>query len=55
MCESVFRSFSHLKFGFVIFWWKNISKKTAREMLVTLTTGVNCINILQVAFWCESF
>jgi len=51
MYESVFPSFSHLKFGFVIYWWKNISKKTASEMLVTLTTGVNCINILQEAFY----
>ncbi len=37
-------------FGFVIFWRQNIGKKAARKMLVKLTTVVNFINILQVAF-----
>jgi len=39
-------AFLYLKFGFVIFWQKNIDPKAAHKILATLTTGVNFINIL---------
>jgi len=32
-------------FGFVIFWRQNIGKKAACKMLLTLTAGVNFIDI----------
>jgi len=37
--ECVLRSFSFYRFGFVIFWQKNIVKKVACKMLVKLTQG----------------
>jgi len=40
----------YLQFGFVFFWLKNIGTKAACKMLVKLTTGVNFINVLWVAF-----
>jgi len=33
-------AFLYLQFGFVIFWQKNISAKTAPKMLMKLTTGL---------------
>jgi len=32
-------AFLLLQFGFIIFWQKNIGKKAACKMLLTLTTG----------------
>jgi len=37
--EVLCAAFLKLKFGFVIFWQKNISAKAACKMLMKLTTG----------------
>jgi len=50
--ESVLGSFS--QFGLEIFWRKNIGAKAAYKMSMTLTTGVNFVNILPLAFLNES-
>jgi hypothetical protein len=52
--KSVFEAFLTLKFGFVIFWQKEIVEKAAHKMLAKLTTlGANFINILRAAFALE--
>ena len=38
--ELFFESFLYLQFVFVTFWWKEISKKAARKMLVKWTTAL---------------
>ena len=38
--ESVFQSFTWLRFGFVIFWQKEFGTKAAHKMLVKLTKGI---------------
>jgi len=41
---------SNYSLALQFFWWKKIGPKAAREMLMKLTTGVNFINILCIAF-----
>jgi len=43
-----------LQFGFVIFWCKNIGKKSARKMLMKLTLGVKFISIFHATFLYET-
>jgi len=54
-CAKVFfEAFFYLKFGFVIFWQKNISAKAAHKMLMKWTIRVNFINVLLETFLFES-
>ncbi len=49
--NSIIRAaFLYFQFGFAIFWWKNIGAKTACKMWLKMTTVVNFINILRLAF-----
>jgi hypothetical protein len=51
--EVFFKAFICLQFEFVTFWHKEISAKTAGEMLVKMTPVVNFTNILPNAFMRE--
>jgi len=49
-----YKDFMCLRFGLVTFWRKEIGPETAHKMPVKLTTGVNFLNILWVAFLYKS-